>query len=129
MIQFKNVKQSNLNNQQNITIKIAADSFIDAVEFGRVLNTALETELNAKSFTHSDNNNVEVECSINGTTHGCLNMVKELSFAMVEAFKIASKCHVKLAFALEKSKYNPINLKIAEQSYRQFLLKMVNKNE
>lgn len=118
-----------VNNKQCILIKIASDNFIDSVEFGRILNTALDVELGAKSFTHSNNKEVEVECKLNGTSHGCMGVVKELSYAVAEAFKIASKCHVKLSFAFNKSQFNPISLVIAEQSYRQFLLKMAKNHE
>lgn len=127
---MNNIKFSlNKKNRQFIVIKVASDNFIDSVEFGRILNTALDIELNAKSFTHSDNKNVEVECSLEGTPSGCMNMVKELSNAVAEAFKIASKCHVKLSFAFNKSNFKPISLVIAEQSYRQFLLKMAKNHE
>ena len=116
---------------QNIVIAIDAGQYTDAVEFSRILCTALDEELMAKAFIHTNNNNVvEIECVIPGPANICFNAVKQLTFAISDAFKQAT---VKLGgidinanFIInKKSSYQKITSHIAQTQYRKFLLKFV----
>lgn len=116
--------------KHNILISITASNHNDAVEFSRVLSTALDTELFSKSYTHTDGEAVDVECVIAGPSIDCLEAVRELSNSVAEAFKAATiklggieiqtKCIMN-----KKSSYQPINFKQADINYRTFLLKFV----
>lgn len=113
-----------------VLISIAANSHDEAVEFARVLSTALDIELLAKSYVHTDGKEVEVECSIAGPSIACLDAVRELTASLESAFKTATskiggievqtKCIMN-----KKSSYQPISLKQADINYRTFLLKFI----
>lgn len=109
------------------TIKIIANK-IDAIEFSRILCSALDEELQSKSFTHYNGNNTEVECNIAGPHDECMNVVKEITNSVVEAFKIATNklggIEIKTQILIDKkSSYKPISLRTADVNYRKFLLK------
>lgn len=116
--------------KHNILISIAADTHNNAVEFSRILSTALDVELLAKSYIHTDGEAVEVECTIAGPSIDCLETVRELSESVAEAFKAATtkiggievqtKCIMN-----KKSSYQPISFKQADINYRTFLLKFI----
>lgn len=113
-----------------ILITVGANNYDDAVEFSRILSTALNVELLAKSYIHTDGDKVEVECCIAGPSIECLDAVKELTSSIKNAFKIATskigaievqtKCIMN-----KKSSYKPISLKQADINYRTFLLKFI----
>jgi len=114
----------------DIVIRVYADSNTDAVEFARILTTALDEELSASAFTHTDNNHVEVHCNIVGPADACFETVQEFTTSLVEAFEVATKkiggIKVKTAcFMNKKSSYREIDLKTANLQYRKFLLKFV----
>jgi hypothetical protein len=112
----------------NILISIASPDYNSAVEFSRVLCSALDEELLSRSFSHTDGHNVEIECSINGPAKECFGAVKQLSDAVADVFKQATKkiggigisttCQIN-----KQSNFQPISLKTAETHYRQFALK------
>jgi hypothetical protein len=114
----------------NILISVASKNYNDAIEFSRILSTALDIELLAKSYVHTDGESVDIECTIAGPSMACLDAVKELSTAVASAFKdatikiggieIQTKCSIN-----KKSSYQPISFKQADINYRTFLLKFI----
>lgn len=113
----------------NINIVVSAE-YTDAIEFSRILCTALNEELLADAFTHADEHNVEVQCSIQGPKEECLNVVAEITRSVTEAFKKATRkiggISVTAHLAMDKKpSYQPINITAAANQYRKFLLKFV----
>lgn len=113
----------------NIVIVVEAD-YNNAVEFSRILCTALSEELMADTFTHTDGNHVEVQCDIRGPSDACLATVQELTSSVAEAFKTATakigSIDVKTQFLMDKqSSYQQISLTAATTQYRKFLLKFI----
>ncbi len=114
----------------HMIIKVQAGNLTDSVEFSRILCAALDEELQAQSFTHTDGDLVEVECTINGPEQVCFAAVKQLTAAVSEAFKHATTkiggIEVKTQFiSNKKSSYQQINYKFASTQHRKFLLKFV----
>lgn len=112
-----------------LTISVKAD-YTDAIEFSRILCTALDEELTANSFTHSDGANVEVQCTIPGPAQECFSAVQQLTDAVAKAFQQATVkiggVEVKTQFLMNKeSSYQQISLDTATQQYRKFLLKFI----
>lgn len=111
-------------------IQIEAADYTNAIEFARILCSALETELCARAFPHTDGSQVEIECSIPGPKSECDAAVKQLTFAIADAFKTATskiggvevttKCIMD-----KKSSYQQLSLKTADMNYRKFLLKFI----
>jgi hypothetical protein len=115
---------------QNIVIGINSKYYTDAVEFSRVLCTALDEELMAKAFIHTDNINVDVECVIPGPELECFETVKQLTQSLVLAFKQATikigGININTKFIMnKKSSYEGMTLHAAQTQYRKFLLKFI----
>src|SRR5208282_4710967 len=114
----------------NILIQIGAPNYNSAIEFSRVLTSALDEDLLSTSYPHTDGHKVEVECSIQGPEKECFEAVEQMSQAMAEAFqeatikiggvKVQTTCIMN-----KKSSYQPISLKTATTNYRTFLLKFI----
>lgn len=114
----------------NILIRVNADSFENELEFSRILCTALDEELGASAYTCSNGSDVEIECSIAGPGELCLDVVKELTESIQDAFSLATKkigsISVKTLILMnKKSSYQQISWKIADINYRKFLLKFI----
>lgn len=113
-----------------IVIKIAAPQYTDAVEFSRVLCTALDEELMSKAFIHTDEKNVEIECSIRGPQKECFETVRQLTNSLAEVFTDAT---IKIGgikvrpevIMNKKSSYQKISLESAVSQHRKFLLKFI----
>lgn len=115
---------------QNVLIRVHAGQHNNSVEFARVLCTALDEELMASAFTHTDGNSVEVECTIHGPELLCFDAIKQLTASLTEAFKIATAkiggLDVKTyCFMNKKSSYQQISLTAASNQHRNFLLKFI----
>jgi hypothetical protein len=114
----------------DILIQISAPDHDSAVEFSRVLCTALDEDLLSTSYPHTDGHLVEVECSIAGPQKECFQAVEQMTQAVAEAFKDAT---VKIGgisiknkvIMNKKSSYQPIAPRTAGTNYRKFLLKFV----
>ena len=114
----------------NIIIEIKAGDYTTAVEFSRILCTALDEDLLSSSYPHTDGDLVEIECSIAGPEKECFQAVQQMSQAVAETFKDAT---IKLGglkiktncIMNKKSFYQPISHKTAETNYRKFLLKFI----
>lgn len=114
----------------NILIKIQSNDIVNSIEFSRILCSALDEKLLAKTVSFSNNNLVEVECSINGPSNDCFNAVKQLTTALSDTFKTATikiggvtiltKCVTD-----KRSSYKPINSIMAFNQYNKFLLKFI----
>jgi hypothetical protein len=114
----------------NILVKVNSDSYTNSVEFARILCSALEEELMANAYTHTDGQEVEIECNIPGPSIECLEVTKQLTNSVVEAFQVATNKIGKVlvnteCFAEQKSIHSQINLKSAEHQHKKFLLKFI----
>jgi len=114
----------------NILIQISAPDHTSAVEFSRVLCTALDEDLLSTSYPHTDGELVEVECSIAGPAKECFEAVSQMSQAVAETFKDATKkigaIDIKTNCIMDKkSYYQPISPRTADTNYRKFLLKFI----
>lgn len=114
----------------HLIIKVQSAQLTDSIEFARVLCTALDEELMARAYTHTSDDEVEVECSIHGPEEDCFDAVKQLTASMADAFCSATSkiggIKVKTDFITNKqSSYQQINLKAANLHYRKFLLKFI----
>jgi len=112
----------------NFVIQVFASDKINAIEFGRILCSALDEELLANTYIHTDHNNVEIQCDICGSQQLCYDTVSQLAKAVAGAFK---KATVKIGgididtnvVINKKSSYPEITLKSALGNHRKFLLK------
>jgi hypothetical protein len=115
----------------DILIQVSAPDYNSAIEFSRILCAALDEEVQATAFPHTDGSQtVEIECSIPGPALACLQTVEQLSQSVAEAFRTATKkiggITVKTHCIMnKKSSYQQISLRTAETNYRKFLLKFV----
>ena len=114
----------------NILIGIKTSDQINAIEFARILRLALNEELLIDTNTYSDENNVDVECIINGPIDQSFNVINEITAAVVDAFKVATNkiggINIDVEFCINKvSSYQPMSWKVADTNYRKFLLKFV----
>ena len=114
----------------DILIQIAAPDYTSAIEFSRVLCTALDEDLLSTSYPHTDGSLVEVECSISGPAKECFDAVKQMAEAVAETFKDATvkigAIDIKTNCIMDKkSYYQPISPRTADTNYRKFLLKFI----
>lgn len=114
----------------NIVVQVRSDSFNNSVEFARVLSSALEEELQAKAYIHTNGEEIEIQCIISGPAQDCANTVQQLAESLSEVFTQATKkiggikvlSHVVLN---KHSSYKELDLVIAEQQHKKFLLKFI----
>lgn len=128
-VSLKKIYKQSLPNH-NILIQITAPDHTSAIEFSRVLCTALDEDLLSSSYPHTDGHLVEVECSIAGPQKECFAAVQQMTQAVAETFKdatskiggivVKNKCIMD-----KKSSYQPISPRTADTNYRKFLLKFV----
>lgn len=112
----------------NLVIQVFANDQTDAIEFSRVLCAALDEELLSKSYIHEFNNNIEVQCSIQGPQKLCYDTIKQLTNSIASEFKIATfkigGIDIKTNVVMNKiSSYSGLTIKSALGNYRRFLLK------
>lgn len=109
-----------------IPIKVSDINY--AVEFGRVLCSALDEELIATAYIHTDGKNVEVQCDIQGPKELCSKTIQQLTTSLAEVFKISTSkiggIIVNANTVINKeSSYSIISSSAALINYRKFLLK------
>jgi hypothetical protein len=114
----------------DVLIKITAPDYTDAVEFSRILCSALDEDLLSTSYVYTDGQDVEVECCIPGPDQECFDVVQQMTQAVAETFQDATAKIGGIAIKAEcimnkKSSYQPISLRTAGTHYRKFLLKFV----
>ncbi len=122
---YKKALQNN-----DILIQIKSSDYTSAIEFSRILCSALDEDLLSTSYTHTDGRDVEVECSIPGPEKECFAAVQQMSETVAEVFKDATSkiggITVNISCLMnKKSSYHPISLKNAGTNYRTFLLKFL----
>lgn len=111
-------------------IRVKSGNINDSIEYSRILCNALKDELSCFAFTHTDNNSVEIECSINGNRELCDRVLKSVCNDISSAFEYATrkiggiKVSTQVSYN-KKSLLEPINIKKSEMNYRQFHLKML----
>jgi hypothetical protein len=118
----------------HLLIQVKSADYVNAVEFARILCLALDEELSANAYTHTDGNKVEIECSIHGPPIDCLATVEQLSSFLTETFhdatikiggiKVETQC-----FADKMSSCREMDLKSAESQYRKFLIKFAKESK
>jgi len=114
----------------DILIKISAPDYTSAIEFSRVLCAALDEDLLATTYPHSDGQEIEIECCLPGPKKDCFAAVQQMSMALAEVFcdatskigGITVKTHCVIN---KKSSYQPISPQTAGTHYRKFLLKFI----
>lgn len=116
--------------QNKILIKIESNDLVNSLEFARILCLALDEEAQAETSVHTNRNNVEVFCNINGPEEICNKAVSQLSKALGIVFKEATKkiggIEVKTNIILnELPSYQELDIKLALSTYRQFHLKFI----
>jgi len=114
----------------HLVIQVKANDYTDAIEFSRVLCSALEEELLATAETHTDGHVVEVSCEINGPEQICSETVKQLTSSLQDVFKFATSkiggINIRTNFVMnKKSVYQSLSFTAADIQYRKFLLKFV----
>ncbi len=114
----------------DILIRISAPEYTDAIEFSRILCTALEEDLLATTYPYTDGHLVEVECNISGPHRECFAAVEQMTEVIAETFKEATIKIGGIAISTDcimnkKSSYQPISLRTADTNYRKFLLKFI----
>ncbi|HEY5268022.1 MAG TPA: glucosaminidase domain-containing protein [Candidatus Saccharimonadales bacterium] len=114
----------------DILIKISAPEYTDAIEFSRILCTALDEDLLATTYPYTDGHLVEVECKIAGPHRECFAAVKQMTEVIAETFKEATIKIGGITITTDcimdkKSYYQPISLRTADTNYRKFLLKFI----
>jgi hypothetical protein len=60
-------------------IKVNADNKTNVLEFCRILSSALEEELLATAYTHKNDNEIEIQCSIQGPLKLCHKTIEQFS--------------------------------------------------
>lgn len=117
--------------KNNFLISVGSSSDrLATIEYARILSTAIEEYLGAKTAICVDENNVEIECQINGDKKILFDALKELSIGVSYAFKDATKKIGSVsAFALvtvdNKSDYEILDPKQADLYSRKFKLKFM----
>lgn len=114
----------------DILIQVNAPDHTSAVEFARVLCAALDEDLLATAYSHTDGHLVEIECSIPGPADECFEAVKQMTEAISETFydatskiggiKVNTNC-----IRDKKSSYQPISFRTADTNHRKFLIKFI----
>lgn len=114
--------------KNQILIQVKSSNYTDSIEFARVLCAALEEELLATAYTHTDGQQVDIECSIHGPSLDCFETVQQLTSTLASVFQDATtkiggvKVEAKSQIN-QKSSCREIDLKSAQSQHRKFLLK------
>jgi hypothetical protein len=116
--------------KHQFVIRIGAPTYTSATEFSRVLASALDEELLADAFVHTDGQQVDVECCIHGPKDDCFKTVQQLTNSVAEVFEIATKkiggINIETQFFMNKrSSYHPITIEASNYQHRKFLLKFI----
>ena len=111
--------------QHNFLIKITNDNSCYALEFARILSTAIQEELIATAQIHHQNINTEIECQIHGNQILCAKALTQLCGAVSDAFAIATPQlgNIKIAthiYPSLHSNYQELDIKLAEVNYQLF---------
>lgn len=111
--------------EHQFLIRLDANETCDALEFARILTTAMKEELLAESTIFHQNGKIEVECSIHGNQYLCAEAVIQLCGAMSDVFEMATHRlgGIKIATHIMPnvgSNYQELDIKLAEVGYQAF---------
>lgn len=114
----------------HVVIGMSSSDYTNTVEFATILCSALDEELVANSFIHTNGSQVEVECAIPGPPKDCFEAVNQLTSVLVGTFEDATSkiggLQIKTQIITnKKSSYQQISLTAAETHHRKFLLKFI----
>jgi hypothetical protein len=109
----------------DFAIQIQAEDPVIAVEFARILCTAIDEELYSDANIHSDGKKVEVGCTIYGPKQLSTQALAQVCDAISEAFQIAthrigSPKILPIIYANVLPVYQEIGIKLAERYYDAF---------
>jgi hypothetical protein len=109
---------------QNILITVDANHYTEAMEFARVLCAALEEELLASAYPHTDGDKIEIECQIHGPALTCLAATEQMTQALAHSFAETTRGMIvkPQCFINKLSSYQPVSWQTAQSQYRQFQL-------
>jgi hypothetical protein len=112
----------------HFVIEVFARDKVNAIEFSRILCSALDEELYANAYTCINDDDVEVQCDINGPEDLCYETLSQLTASLEDVFKDATKkiggVKVNTNVIINKtSSYSEISTKTALSNYRKFQLK------
>lgn len=110
-------------------ISISSDNDVSSkLEYARILSIALKEELDANSEIYSSNDNIQLECVLNADPDKGSLAIKELCSAVEDAFAYATKkigsikINTKIVHNVH-SRYQKLDIKLADINYRKFHLK------
>lgn len=112
---------------QNVANKflvyIKGDSFNTELEFGRILTSAINTELKATATIYSDNSKIEIFSNIKGPKNISIDAFEELINHIKAQFKKATSKDIEYFINYgESPSLNPIDFEKAYRNYRLFKL-------
>jgi hypothetical protein len=84
----------------------------------------------ANAYTHTDDENIEIQCEMSGDLLSNLNKIKSLCNNISSQFVYDSKnskLSINTSLYLKSSSLDQINLKSAEMNYRKFMLNKIAK--
>jgi hypothetical protein len=100
-------------------IKVKTANITNAIEFARILCTAIDEEMLEEAVIHTNGYQVEVQTTIHGSKPLCTEAVLELSDALANAFE--KHADVKIAICPNKhSTYDELGISTAVQHYDLF---------
>jgi len=116
--------------QHHLVIRVNAADYTEAIEFSRILSSALSEDLLARAFVHTDGQLVDVECCIRGPQEDCFKTVEQLTNIIAKTFTVAIKktgtpTVTTQFFMNKKSSYQPISLEASLFQHKKFLLKFI----
>lgn len=110
-------------------IKLNNKDYNSAIECGTILVNALDEELMANSFLYTNNDDVEVQCNIQGPKYLCARAIYEISKTIVASFnkvikKVGShQINITLT-ANKKSSYKEVSIEDLDNNHQIFLQKI-----
>lgn len=120
---YKKIYQKLLPNH-TFLLKIGAKNSINAIEFSRILSTALDEELLSDSSVYTNGQDVDIECKIAGPALACAGAVQQIASIVSEQFNKISADQIYINVHLnEQSEFPEISLQAQETNHRKFLLK------
>lgn len=114
-------------------IRIDAIEMCDALEFARVLSSAMKEELLAEPTIFCQGSKIEMECKVHGNYLMCTEAVAQLCGAMSDTFELATYKlgGIKIATHIvpnTSSNYQELDIKLAEVGYQLFHHKIASIN-
>lgn len=113
-----------------LVIRVNGKNYTEAVEFSRILSLALNEELLADAFVHTNGEQVDVECRIHGPQEDCFKAIQRLTDLVAKTFAVATRkigsATISTQFLMNKrSSYQPISLEASISQHGKFLLKFI----